>query len=166
VIMEHHTSPTLTAATVKSKDENLFKLFGLIDAAFASLMETDPNPSEVSTAEKSVGTMMKEWRRRQISMTLEAHVMEHHVIETNRKLKGLGDKDESFDGKLHPDSIRGDCRMACAPSFEKKHRSKANEERKINREALVAVEALLDLSAAIEKEKEAGPDNIPSHQES
>jgi hypothetical protein len=45
VIMEHHTSPTLTAATVKSKVENLFKIFGLIDAAFASLMAIDPDPS-------------------------------------------------------------------------------------------------------------------------
>jgi hypothetical protein len=71
-------------------------------------------------------------------MTLKAHVMEHHVIETNRKLKGLGDKDESFVEKLHPDGIRDDCRMVCAPSFEKKHRSKAKEERKIKREALVA----------------------------
>jgi hypothetical protein len=29
-------------------------------------------------------------------MTLKAHVMEHHVIETNRNLKWLGDKDETF----------------------------------------------------------------------
>jgi hypothetical protein len=52
VIMEHHTSPTLAAATVKSKVENLFKIFGLIDAYFASLMAIDPNPSELATAEK------------------------------------------------------------------------------------------------------------------
>jgi FtsZ-binding cell division protein ZapB len=52
VIMEHHTSPTLTAATVKSKVEDLLKIFGLIDAAFASLMAIDPNPSELATAEK------------------------------------------------------------------------------------------------------------------
>jgi hypothetical protein len=151
---------------VKSKVENLFKIFGLIDADFASLMAIDPNPSEVAAADKSVGIVMKEWRRQQIPMTLKAHVMEHHAIETNRKLKGLGDKDESFVEKLHPDGIRDDCRMACAPSFENKHRSKAKEERKIKREALVAGEALLDLSAAIEKEKEDGPDNIPSQQES
>jgi hypothetical protein len=80
--MEHHTSPTLTEAAVKSKVENLFKIFGLIVAAFASLMAIDPNPSELETADKSVGIMMKEWRRRQISTTLKAHVMEHHVIET------------------------------------------------------------------------------------
>jgi hypothetical protein len=59
VIMEHHTSPTLTEATVKSKFEDLFKIFGLIDAAFASLMAIDPNPSELATAEKSVGILMK-----------------------------------------------------------------------------------------------------------
>jgi hypothetical protein len=123
--MEHHTSPTLTAATVKSKVENLFKIFGLIDAAFASLMAIDPNSSELETAEKIVVILMKEWRRQKIPTTLMAHVMEHHVIETNRKLKGLGDRDESFVEKMHQDGIRDDCRMACAPSFEKKHRSKA-----------------------------------------
>jgi hypothetical protein len=101
VIMEHHTSPTLTAATVKSKVEDFFKIFGLIDAAFASLMAIDPNLSELVTAEKSVGILMKECRRQQIPMTLKAHVMEHHVIETHRKLKGLGNKDESFVEKLH-----------------------------------------------------------------
>jgi hypothetical protein len=43
--MEHHTSPTLTEATVKSKVEDLFKIFGLIDADFSSLMAIDPNPT-------------------------------------------------------------------------------------------------------------------------
>jgi hypothetical protein len=56
-------------------------------------------------------------------MTLNAHVMDHHVIETNRKLKGLGNKDESFVENMHQDDIRDDRRMACVPSFEKKHRS-------------------------------------------
>jgi hypothetical protein len=152
-----------------------------------------------------VGILMKEWRRQQIPMTLKAHVMEHHVIETNRKLKGMGDKDESFVEKLHQDGIRDDRRMACVPSFEKKHRSimlfsaianngnvtniiadiqrkskrffntdrcrfknakfKVKEERKIKREAFVAGEAVLDLSAANEIEDDDGPDNVLSQQD-
>jgi hypothetical protein len=50
VIMEHHISPTLTSATVSSKVEDLFKIFGLIDAAFDSLMAIDHDPSEPATA--------------------------------------------------------------------------------------------------------------------
>jgi hypothetical protein len=40
---------------------------------------------------------------------------------------------------------------------------KAKEERKIKREAFVAGEALLDLSAAVEKEKEDDPAIVPSN---
>jgi hypothetical protein len=36
-------------------------------------------------------------------MTLKAHVMEHHVIETKRNFKGLGIKDKSVVEKLHQD---------------------------------------------------------------
>jgi hypothetical protein len=66
---------------------------------------------------------MEEWERHTLPMTLKAHVMAHHVIEVNRKFKGLGDKDESFAENLHQDGISDDRRMACVPSFENKHRS-------------------------------------------
>jgi hypothetical protein len=96
---------------------------GLIDAAFSALLVIDPTGSEILDAENKVKKLMKEWRGQGMSVTLKAHIFEHHVIAKMRELGGLGDKDESFVELLHQDGARNERRLNCVASYEAKHNS-------------------------------------------
>jgi hypothetical protein len=107
----------------KKKLDDFLQLCGMIDSVFASLSIIDPTEVEISDAERKVITLMKLWRAQGHSMTLKAHILEHHMIQKMRYLMGLGDKDESYVELLHQICGTNETRLRCVVNFNQKHDS-------------------------------------------
>jgi hypothetical protein len=107
---------------VKAIVDDLFQIFGLIDADFSSLMTIDPSDVELATSEMSMNVLIKTWRNQGIGMKLKAHMCKHHVVRVNNQLRGLGAKDESCIEQLNQVGKCDAARMASVQSFEKRHR--------------------------------------------
>jgi hypothetical protein len=87
------------------------------------LLIISPTESEILDADKKLKRLMEEWRKQKLSLTLKAHIFEHHAISKMRELQGMGDKDESFVELLHQDGARHERRLNNVPSYKAKHNS-------------------------------------------
>jgi hypothetical protein len=64
---------------------------------------------------------MNVWREQKLSVTLKAHILEHHLIDNMRELGGLGYKYESFVKLLHRDGRKNERNLNCVVHYAAKH---------------------------------------------
>ena len=94
------------------------KLLGLIDATMAALMVIYPTKEEKDKAHVlSIKTMLL-WQSLGFSVTLKAHIVDHHICDFNDK-HGIGDKDENFIEQRHQGCSKNEDRMKRVANFKK-----------------------------------------------
>jgi hypothetical protein len=72
--------------------DGFLSICGLIDAAFSAFLVIDPSEAEIEDAEKKLQKLMNVWCAQKMSITLKAHILEHHMVHKIREFGGLGDK--------------------------------------------------------------------------
>jgi hypothetical protein len=105
--------------------DEIERVLGLLDAAFAYLNICYPNDIEKKQATEAVTTLLHVWGKVGLNIILKAHIMEQHACSFNDK-QGVGDKEESFVEQGHQVGAKENSRYAWLTNFEKKTKSILN----------------------------------------
>jgi len=86
----------------------------------AALMVIYPTKEEKDKAHVlSIKTMLL-WQSLGFSVTLKAHIVDHHICDFNDK-HGIGDKDENFIEQRHQGCSKNEDRTKRVANFQKQH---------------------------------------------
>ena len=99
---------------------NIAELVGIIDAAMAALMVIFPTQEEREKARFLCTKAMMLWRALGFSVTLKAHIIDHHICDFNDE-HGIGDKDENFIEQRHQECSRNEDRTKRVANFQQQH---------------------------------------------
>ncbi len=86
----------------------------------AALLIVYPNEEERARARIFVKADMMKWRSLDVSITLKAHVLEHHMCDFNDE-HGIGDKVEAFMELMHQVCSSNEKRTANVKNFKQQH---------------------------------------------
>jgi hypothetical protein len=104
------------------KTNSLQQTLGLLDAAFAYLSILHPNDEEKQKRRKAVNALIKDWRKKGLSISLKIHAMEAHTCDFHEKW-GVADNEESFIKQGHQIGIKGYRRYCGLKNFKKRTES-------------------------------------------
>jgi hypothetical protein len=94
-------------ATVHDETNSLQQMLGLLDAAFSYLSILHPNDEEKQKGREAVNALIRDWRKKGLSISLKAHLMEAHTYDFHEKW-GVADKEESLIKQGHQIGIKDD----------------------------------------------------------
>jgi hypothetical protein len=91
-ILMREKYPSCSGEEATRKLDRFLLICGLVDATFSTLLSMDHAEAEILDTETKLHNLLSVWRAQEMSITLKAHIWEHHMIDNMLEIGGSATK--------------------------------------------------------------------------